>query len=90
MLGDFRRLDDAPLRGPSEGPRGWMVGVGVLLSILGLAAVTVAQTTYPDWFGPNDARMGKHPAFLWVPGVVVLFGGIALFAWGCWRSAHAD
>ena len=89
--GDFGAADDrAPFRVPAEGPRGWRIGIGVLLFLVGLAAIVVGQTTYMDWNGPDDRRASQHLAFSTVPGLVVLVAGIAVFVWGWWRNTRID
>jgi hypothetical protein len=91
MWGDFGGQDAAPLRRPSEGPTGWIVAVGLLLLVVGLGAMLLGVLAeYGDLNGPNDVRMNDTVAFLWAPGAVVAVIGVALFAWGCWRKAHAD
>jgi hypothetical protein len=90
MWGDFRREEDrTPLGSPPEGPTGWIVGVGLLLLMLGLAGVVVALTTYTDWLA-TDARGDHTRPYAWVPGVLVALAGIGVFAWGWWRHSHAE
>lgn len=60
------------------------VGAGLVAVVMGFVL------TYLDLRGPEDARGDRTMPFLWVPGAVIIVIGVALFAWGWWRSARAD
>ena len=87
--GDFTRREDEPAR-TSEGPRGLVAG-GIAVVVLGVIVMVMGFVfTYAELRGPNDLRGDKTVPLLWVPGAVLATIGVALLAWGWWRSSHAN